>query len=381
MRRRLIRLGELALFLVAAGFVGWAMSRKGGSDLPAQPGTSPPTVAPKEPAAPFAGTIVQGGGAAFASPILQRWASIYEKTHNVRIDYRDVGADAGVRAAIDRVFLFGFSRGAYTVRALTSLLYMYGLIPAGNESLVPYAIRMLTGVQKTDPKAAFALAREFHNTFSMRSCRPHFVGVWDAVSSVGWIQNPLRLPYTANSPEVTIGRHAMAIDERRAFFRQNLWRLPTQPPPPAAPKPSGPADLKQVWFAGVHCDVGGGYPEAESGLSKIALEWMLAEANEHGIRLDKQRTDQVLGNKGGSFMPPDINAQMHNSLTVPWWPAELVFKKHHDQKTGKDGYRMNLFRRRTILPGASVHESVFTRANYRPKLPSDVVSVSTLPLA
>lgn len=281
----------------------------------------------------------------------------------------------------DRVFLFGFSRGAYTVRALTSLLYMYGLIPAGNESLVPYAIRMLTGVQKTDPKAAFALAREFHNTFSMRSCRPHFVGVWDAVSSVGWIQNPLRLPYTANSPEVTIGRHAMAIDERRAFFRQNLWRLPTQPPPPAAPKPSGPADLKQVWFAGVHCDVGGGYPEAESGLSKIALEWMLAEANEHGIRLDKQRTDQVLGNKGGSFMPPDINAQMHNSLTVPWWPAELVFKKHHDQKTGKDGYRMNLFRRRTILPGASVHESVFTRANYRPKLPSDVVSVSTLPLA
>ena len=63
----------------------------------------------------------------------------------------------------------------------------------------------------------------------------------------------------------------MAIDERRVFFRQNLWHLP---PPPA---PSGPVDVKQVWFAGVHCDVGGGYPEAERGLAKIALEWMLEE--------------------------------------------------------------------------------------------------------
>jgi eukaryotic-like serine/threonine-protein kinase len=106
MRRRLVRLGELALFLIAAGFVGWAMSRKGGSDVPAQSGT-PPAVAPKEPTTPFAGTIVQGGGAAFASPILHRWASVYEKSHGVRIDYRDIGADSGVQAAVDRVYLFG----------------------------------------------------------------------------------------------------------------------------------------------------------------------------------------------------------------------------------------------------------------------------------
>jgi uncharacterized protein (DUF2235 family) len=72
------------------------------------------------------------------------------------------------------------------------------------------------------------------------------------VSSVGWIENPLSLPYSADNGDIAIGRHAVAIDERRAFFRTNLWR----------PRPDGgPKDLKQVWFPGVHCDVGGGYPE------------------------------------------------------------------------------------------------------------------------
>src|SRR5678816_4216922 len=97
-------------------------------------------------------------------------------------------------------------------------------------------------------------------------CKPWFVGVWDTVSSVGWVANPLKLPYVTNSPDIQVGRHAIAIDERRAFFRNHLWR-------PSDEEPSGPKDLKQVWFPGVHCDVGGGYPEAESGLAKEALQW------------------------------------------------------------------------------------------------------------
>jgi len=124
-------------------------------------------------------------------------------------------------------------------------------------------------------KDYFDLASEFRSTYGKAACAPHFIGVWDTVSSVGWIDNPLHLPYSADNGDIQIGRHAVAIDERRAFFRNNLWR----PRPPDG----GPKDLKQVWFPGVHCDIGGGYPEAESGLSKIALEWMFREAVAAGL--------------------------------------------------------------------------------------------------
>jgi uncharacterized protein (DUF2235 family) len=151
----------------------------------------------------------------------------------------------------DRVFLFGFSRGAYTVRAVAALLHMYGMIREGNEALVPYAIRMMTAITSIRDKGPtvstdnrkrldeyFATAREFKEHFGLDTCKPHFVGVWDTVSSVGWIENPVRLPFTGDNPDIQIGRHAVAIDERRAFFRTNLWR-------PRLPD-GGPKDLKQV---------------------------------------------------------------------------------------------------------------------------------------
>ncbi|MDB5394836.1 MAG: hypothetical protein JWM91_2342 [Rhodospirillales bacterium] len=276
----------------------------------------------------------------------------------------------------DRVFLFGFSRGAYTVRALAALAHMYGLIPRGNEPLVPYAIRMLMAIQKDRPHDVFALAEEFALTFSPQPCPIHFVGVWDTVSSVGWIANPLKLPYTASNPGIAVGRHAVAIDERRAFFRQNLWHptLASQ-----THEAGGPIDLKQVWFPGVHCDVGGGYPEVESGLAKGALRWMLAEANAHGLLLDKVRTDLILGGTP-SMVSPDANAIMHESLTIGWWLGEFVPKKHYNAVTKKTGWRMNLFRRRTIPSGAWIHESVKERANYALALPRDAQFVGTLPL-
>src|SRR5262245_59225052 len=216
----------------------------------------------------------------------------------------------------DRLFLFGFSRGAYTVRAVASLLHMYGLIGKGNEPLVPYAVRMMWaihGLQKRGKKNArvepliaqyFSLAEEFKGTFS-RPCRPHFVGVWDTVSSVGWLAHPLSLPYTANNPDILVGRHAISIDEHRAFFRTNLWH------PVTNPTEAGPKDLKQVWFPGVHCDVGGGYPEAESGLSKIALEWMICEARDADLLFDEEKVEIVLGRRDQKFARPDPNGCMH----------------------------------------------------------------------
>jgi uncharacterized protein (DUF2235 family) len=277
----------------------------------------------------------------------------------------------------DRVYLFGFSRGAYTVRAVASLVHMYGLIPDGNEPLVPYAIRMLTAINKLrdkpgpqDANPIFDLANEFKDTFSRRECTLWFVGVWDTVSSVGWLENPVRLPYTADNPAIEHGRHAIAIDERRAFFRTNLWR-------PRGTPPSGPRDLRQVWFPGVHSDVGGGYPEAQSALSKVALEWMLKEATAAGLLVEPAKAALMLGRAGGPYVPPDPDAPMHESLTLAWWPAELIPKRHFNWKGRRWERRCNLGRRRTIPPGSLVHQSAYARANgYKTRLPPDAIPVS-----
>lgn len=251
----------------------------------------------------------------------------------------------------DRIFLFGFSRGAYTVRAVAALINMYGLLPPGNDALVPYAIRLLVAINRKpqrDPKDDFSLAKEFSSTFSRREVRIHFLGVWDTVSSVGWISNPLRLPYTARNPIVDTIRHAVSIDERRAFFRTNLFEA-------IEPGNGHQQDLRQVWFAGVHSDVGGGYKEEESGLSKIALQWMLDEAREKGLMIDDARYREVLGMvDGGRFAPPDPHAKRHVSLQGPWWFAEILPKKRFS--TGK--WYINLARRRTIPEGAELHKSV-----------------------
>lgn len=275
----------------------------------------------------------------------------------------------------DRIFMFGFSRGAYTVRAVASLLHMYGLIPAGNEPLIPYAIRMLSAINKSrdnkDRAQYFQLAEEFKATFGrLRECKPWFLGVWDTVGSVGWIENPLHLPYTASNPDIQYGRHAIAIDERRAFFRTNLWR------PAKNAAANGPRDLKQVWFPGVHCDVGGGYPEGESGLSKIALKWMLDEAVAAGLAVDKAKVQIVLGTAGGAYVKPDPTARMHESLTGYWWLAEFLLKKHFDWQRNEWRRRMNLGRRRTIPPGSLVHRAAYQRGQeYQGRLPAGVVIV------
>jgi len=282
----------------------------------------------------------------------------------------------------DRLFLFGFSRGAYTVRAVTGLLHMYGLIPRGNDPLVPYVVRMMWKIHNLqkrgraeappDPRirAYFQLAREFKATFS-RICKPYFVGVWDTVSSVGWFANPLSLPYTANNPDIAIARHAVSIDEHRAFFRTNLWR-PEEEPPQGAPK-----DLLQVWFPGVHCDVGGGYPEPESGLSKIALEWMLDEAAAAGLLLEKERVGLVLGLKGQGFIRPDPDGPLHESLTRAWRLVEYLPKPYWD---GQTKWRANRFRRRTFPEKPIVHDGAWLRSggSYATRLPADAVRLSTL---
>jgi uncharacterized protein (DUF2235 family) len=276
----------------------------------------------------------------------------------------------------DKVFIFGFSRGAYTARALCGLLHMFGLLTPGNEALIPYAVRLY---KSNDPRK-FEIAPGFKSTFSI-PCSPYFLGLWDTVSSVGWILDPIytkggHLPYTATLPDQSVLRHAVSVDERRAFFRQNLIHEPL-------PETQ---NLKQVWFSGVHSDVGGSYAEADSGLSKIALRWMLCEAQSAGLMLDPQKVVDVLGGKI-PYVPPDPKAQLHKSLHGIWWLGEvwpkLVYRPvviaGQANPKWKRRIRVNLGRTRLIPEGAHIHQSVFDRrhgvSNYKPtNLPQKFVT-------
>jgi uncharacterized protein (DUF2235 family) len=261
----------------------------------------------------------------------------------------------------DQVYLFGFSRGAYTVRALAALIHMYGLFPPGNEPLIPYAIRQITGFNDEDGVAdeKFELAAGFKSTFSSIECPIHFMGIWDTVSSVGWVANPLSIPYAAKLPNVLHIRHAVAIDERRAFFKTNLL---TRSKPGDVPR-----DFEEVWFPGVHADVGGGYKETESGLSKLALEWMLYEAELLGFRFNHAQAKALL--LGAE--PIGENGTIHESLRGWWWLAEAVPKK----RKRPVGWKVNRGSRRTVPEGAKIHSSVLVRADYRIKLPTNYTVV------
>jgi len=265
----------------------------------------------------------------------------------------------------DQVFVFGFSRGAYTARVICGLLHMVGLLREDNEGLIPYAIRLM----KTKPLTGdvFKIAGQFKATFS-RDCKPHFVGVWDTVSSMGWIYNAVHFPFTTatSNPDLNVVRHAMSIDERRAFFRQNLFG------PPSDKNPN--QDVREVWFAGVHSDIGGGYAEDESQLSRITLRWMVCEAQLAGLRVDPRRQAAILGSKPPQA--PDPFGCMHDSLQAVWWPAEVwpkVVSEKNDAGQWKKRLRLNLGRRRWIKPDSNpaVHESVEQRIanpamNYHP---------------
>lgn len=250
----------------------------------------------------------------------------------------------------DDIYVFGFSRGAYTARALCGTLHIVGLLSSGNEGLIPYAIRMIKR-RKID----FGVAADFKKTFSWE-CKPRFVGVWDTVSSVGWVYNAVRFPFTkaTNNPDLQIVRHAISIDERRAFFRQNLFGAPYSPQ----------QDVKELWFAGVHSDVGAGYPESQSQLSKIALRWMACEAELAGLAIDQHRKADILGSKP-PYVEPDPHTQIqHESLHGWWWIAELwpkIVSVLTAQGVWRKSVRFNLARRRWISPGSFVHESVEQR--------------------
>jgi uncharacterized protein (DUF2235 family) len=282
----------------------------------------------------------------------------------------------------DRVFLFGFSRGAYTVRVLAGLLRQIGLLRPGQEQLIPYAIRRYKATpdkdrgSDKDKSRYWRIAGEFRNVFAQpiptqdtRNFPIHFLGVWDTVSSVGWVWNPKRYAYTAQNEYVDHIRHAVALDERRAFFRQNLFL-----PAPARPGASA-QDLVERWFAGFHCDIGGGYEDRCGALWRVAFDWMVDEAVAAGLRVDQDRLLKVRAQPkltGEPWAEPT-----NESLTWKWWLPEFWPKLRWSAKWKRNFPAIGRFRPRRTA-GAVLHESVLRRIRsdprYRPRnLPKELI--------
>lgn len=225
----------------------------------------------------------------------------------------------------DQIFLFGFSRGAYAVRVLAAMLRAVGLIDAHQPHLFDYAWTLLTtrmpprdedkraGTRRRGPD--FGLLGRFRKVFG-RQVKVHFLGLFDTVTSVGWVYDPLTVPYSSNNEMVDVVRQALAIDECRCFFRQNLW----------FGEKDRKSDVLQVWFPGMHSDVGGGYAPKDSRLALVAFTWMLGEALEAGLHVDPARSRDQL--RARSKQGPDPTAPILPVMTRPWrlaeWPAALA---------------------------------------------------------
>ena len=230
----------------------------------------------------------------------------------------------------DKIFLFGFSRGAATVRSLSGFVHLFGILPKSRRDLIAkaYKIYRISDRVKRERKAAKFIAK--HHT--MRA-KIKFIGVWDTVAAFGVPSKTINtllnmVPSFKNdfhdlrlSDSVEYGYHALAIDEERKTFAPTLW----------TPDPR----VKQVWFAGVHTDVGGGYKE--SGLSDITLVEMIREAVSHGVKLYPHNTIEI---------SPDPSGVMHDSRAG----VCRVYRKE---------------RRSWQFPGLpDIHDSVFNRKNY-----------------
>jgi uncharacterized protein (DUF2235 family) len=321
----------------------------------------------------------------------------------------------------DQIYLFGFSRGAYTVRVLAGLIHKVGLISpeqvnlagSGLTSYKQFSSDGQHGAGRdlksdleldlhrftddgADPDDAAPMpaskddqAAQFARILSTRWPTVRFVGVWDTVASV-IVPRPDRfywpsleeLAYTLQNPSVQTFRQAISIDERRCMFRLKKW---DQPQTFATNRFSGtnnavPQDALQVWFAGVHSDIGGGYPEKDSGLSKYPLLWMIEEAVKCGLAVDRRTVNQLAWGKPRkgspfSYVAPDFKAMLHHSLNAAWWILEFIPKlaKYKEWPARKVyfGFYIPDAEPRPIPEDAFLHASVVERmadaaCDYRP---------------
>jgi len=208
--------------------------------------------------------------------------------------------------AEDKICIFGFSRGAYTARALAGMIHKVGLLPAGNHQQVPFAYKMFSSEDET----GWAQSTSFKKAFSV-DVEIEFVGVWDTVCSVGLL--PHTLPFTASNTAIRYFRHAISLDEHRAKFKANHYHLRSPEDEKGTKLGEMPrsnqrhphyhrlqdhhnhkgksqyeaeyegkhteTNVHEVWFSGCHCDVGGGSVAngTRNSSARIPLRWMIRQ--------------------------------------------------------------------------------------------------------
>lgn len=182
----------------------------------------------------------------------------------------------------DELYLFGFSRGAFTVRSVAGMIRKCGILKRTSVDKYVAAMRAYRDANLHPDHPAAKEFRANHSCGGELAVPIRFIGVWDTVGALGIPLRGLRFLTrrkavfhdTELSGTVETACHALAIDEHRAPFEPTLWL--------EKPKPN--QTVEQVWFPGVHSDVGGGY--AETDLSDLTLQWMLDKASGAGLALD-----------------------------------------------------------------------------------------------
>ncbi len=212
----------------------------------------------------------------------------------------------------DEIFIFGFSRGAYTARSLAGMISLFG-VP--NKNLDNQTVkRIFDAYRITDHAQRLARKASLASEYALTDVSVRMVGVWDTVGALGipghlfsdFDQAKYGFLDTTLSSRIQNAYHAIAIDERRASFLPTLWSNPDGSPR------ANDAQLQQVWFPGVHCDVGGSYTEGQ--LSKITLRWMVDNAKACGLVFDETSLDACLSPK-----PFDPIGPAHDEWKLlPW---------------------------------------------------------------
>ena len=213
------------------------------------------------------------------------------------------------RTPEDEIFAFGFSRGAFTIRIVIGLILEQGIIRANSEAELH---RLAKAAYRDFRRRNFhtiwrfpeAIARALRDAIirtdyskdkNFHDAKIRFLGLWDTVAAYGmpidemtrgisqWLF-PLLLPRCDLDPRVVRACHALSIDDERTTFHPVLWDERNEKPlTPGADGKCHLADerISQVWFAGVHSNVGGGYPD--DSLAQISLIWIMNEAQRAGL--------------------------------------------------------------------------------------------------
>lgn len=221
----------------------------------------------------------------------------------------------------DEIFFVGFSRGAFTARSTAGLVRTCGILRADQRGRIGEAYALYRSRSRSSHPRNIE-ARLFRRSFAHET-PIHFIGVWDTVGSLGIPLSGLRLLNPLNrlwqfhdtdlSTHVHRAHQALAIDERRGPFRPTMWNRQDDAPATQV--------LEQVWFAGVHSDVGGGYDEP--ALSDLALVWMadraaaagLAFRSDHLSRAQPADDARAEARRTGAWVAPDPVGALHRSRT------------------------------------------------------------------